>query len=146
MTMFMGEYRHNADTKGRIIIPARFREGLGESIIATKGLDGCITIYTLNQWQIILENLSKLPTTKRESRMYIHMLTAKAAQCEFDSQGRVLIPSPLMEDAEIQKEVVVIGVADHVEIWSKDRWDNYYKIASENFEEVAEQLTEFIKQ
>lgn len=145
MAMFMGEYRHNADKKGRIIIPVRFREALGESIVATKGLDGCITIYTMTQWESILEGLQKLPTTKKESRMYIHMLTARAAQCEFDSQGRILLPQALMEDAEIDKECVVIGVADHVEIWSKNRWDAYYESASENFEEVAEQLTEFIR-
>jgi MraZ protein len=145
MTMFMGEYRHNADKKGRIIIPVRFREALGESIIATKGLDGCIAIYTQSQWNVILEGLQKLPTTKKESRMYIHMLTARAALCEFDAQGRILIPKPLMEDAQIDNECVVIGVADHVEVWAKDRWDSYYASASENFEEVAEQLTEFIR-
>lgn len=143
--MFMGEYRHNADSKGRIIIPVRFREELGESIVCTKGLDGCITIYTLEQWAQILDELKKLPNTKRESRMYIHMLTARAAQCEFDSQGRILLPLPLMEDAHIEKECVVIGVNDHVEIWSKDRWDAYYDLASQSFEEVAEQLTEFVK-
>ncbi len=145
MSMFMGEYRHNADKKGRIIIPVRFREALGESIVATKGLDGCITVYTLNQWESILEGLQKLPTTKKESRMYIHMLTARAAQCEFDSQGRILLPQPLMEDAQIDKECVVVGVADHVEIWSRTRWDEYYESASESFEEVAEKLTEFIR-
>ena len=143
--MFMGEYRHNADKKGRIIIPVRFREALGESIIATKGLDGCIAIYTQSQWNVILEGLQKLPTTKKESRMYIHMLTARAAQCEFDAQGRILLPSPLLEDAGIQKECVVLGVSDHVEIWARDRWDVYFEKASESFEEVAEQLTEFVK-
>mgnify|MGYP001197275365 CR=1 FL=1 len=145
MTMFMGEYRHNADKKGRIIIPVRFREALGESIVATKGLDGCIAIYTQAQWDVILEGLQKLPTTKKESRMYIHMLTARAALCEFDTQGRILIPTPLMEDAQIDKETVIVGVADHIEVWSKTRWDAYYLQASENFESVAEQLTEFIR-
>lgn len=145
MTMFMGEYRHSADKKGRIIIPVRFREALGSSIVATKGLDGCITVYTLKQWELILEGLQKLPTTKKESRMYIHMLTSRATQCDFDAQGRILLPSPLMEDAQIAKDCVVIGVADHVEIWSKDRWESYYESARQKFEEVAEQLTEFIK-
>jgi MraZ protein len=143
--MFMGEYRHNIDVKGRIIIPVRFREELGDSIILTKGLDGCITVYTQEQWVSILEQLKKLPNTKKESRMYVHMLTARAAECEFDIQGRILLPQPLMEDAQIEKECVVIGVADHVEIWSRKRWDAYYSLASESFEDVAEQLTEFVK-
>lgn len=145
MAMFMGEYRHNADGKGRVIIPSNFRKALGESIVVTKGLDGCITVYTLEQWSEILENLKKLPNTKKESRMYIHMLTARAAQCEFDSQGRILVPSPLLEDAGIQKDCVVLGVSDHVEIWARDRWEAYFEKASESFEEVAEQLTEFVK-
>lgn len=145
MTMFMGEYRHNADAKGRIIIPARFREELGDSIVCTKGLDGCITVYTLEQWASILEGLKKLPNTKKESRMYIHMVTARAAQCDFDVQGRILLPAPLIEEAMIEKECVVIGVNDHVEIWSKVRWDEYYTKASLSFEDVAEQLTEFVK-
>ena len=143
--MFMGEYRHNTDSKGRIIIPVRFREELGTSVILTKGLDGCITIYTQAQWEEILNQLRKLPNTKKESRMYIHMLTARAAECEFDGQGRILLPQPLMEDAGIDKECVVIGVADHVEIWSRPKWEAYYASASASFEEVAEQLTEFVK-
>jgi len=143
--MFMGEYRHNTDSKGRIIIPARFRDELGQMIILTKGLDGCITVYTQKQWAVIVEQLYKLPTTKKESRMYIHMLTAKAAECEIDSLGRVLMPQHLLKDAEIEKECVVIGVADHVEIWSKKRWDTYYSEASASFESVAEALTEFVK-
>lgn len=143
--MFMGEYRHNTDSKGRIIIPVRFREAYGNSIILTRGLDGCITIYTPEQWDVILEQLKKLPNTKKESRMYVHMLTARAAECEFDLQGRINLPQPLMEEAAIEKECVVIGVADHVEIWSKPRWDAYYASASASFEEVAEQLTEFVK-
>ena len=83
--MFIGEYRHNTDNKGRIIIPARFRDDLGERVVLTRGLDGCITVYTLAQWNKVLEGLRVLPTTKKESRMYIHMLTAKAAECEFDA-------------------------------------------------------------
>ena len=143
--MFIGEYRHNTDNKGRIIIPARFRDDLGERVVLTRGLDGCITVYTLAQWDKVLEGLRVLPTTKRESRMYIHMLTAKAAECEFDAQGRVLLPQSLIHEAAIEKECVVIGVVDHVEIWSSQRWDNYYADASASFETIAEQLTEYVK-
>ena len=143
--MFIGEYRHNTDNKGRIIIPARFRDDLGDRVVLTRGLDGCITVYTLTQWDKVLEGLRVLPTTKKESRMYIHMLTAKAAECEFDAQGRVLLPQSLIQEAAIEKECVVIGVVDHVEIWSSQRWDNYYADASASFETIAEQLTEYVK-
>ncbi|HCT63257.1 MAG TPA: cell division/cell wall cluster transcriptional repressor MraZ [Erysipelotrichaceae bacterium] len=143
--MFIGEYRHNTDNKGRIIIPARFRDDLGERVVLTRGLDGCITVYTLAQWNKVLEGLRVLPTTKKESRMYIHMLTAKAAECEFDAQGRVLLPQSLIQEAAIEKECVVIGVVDHVEIWSSHRWDTYYADASASFETIAEQLTEYVK-
>jgi MraZ protein len=143
--MFIGEYQHNTDAKGRLIIPARFRDELGQQVILAKGLDGCITVYTTQQWDEVLVKLKQLPNTKRESRMYIHTLTAKAAECEFDAQGRVLIPNTLIQEAEIKKECVVVGVVDHIEIWSKLRWDAYYSEASASFEEVAEQLTEFVK-
>lgn len=142
---FMGEYRHNTDSKGRIIMPARFRDALGSSMILTKGLDGCIYVYTNDRWEAILAELQKLPTTKRESRMYIHMVTAKAAEVEVDNTGRILIPQPLMEDAAIQKEVVIVGVASHVEIWAKARWEAYAAEAGASFEAVAETLTEYFK-
>jgi MraZ protein len=143
--MFMGEYRHNTDSKGRIIVPARFRDELGSLLILTKGLDGCITVYTPKQWERIIEQLYKLPNTKKESRMYIHMVTSKAAECEVDGAGRILIPQNLMDEAAIVKECVVLGVADHVEIWSVNRWKAYSEEASGAFESVAEELTEFIK-
>lgn len=143
--MFMGEYRHSLDSKGRIIIPSKFRDELSETVIVTRGLDGCLTLYTQQQWQIIYEQLRRLPNTKKETRMYIHMLTSKAAELEFDGQGRILLPSPLVEEADLQKECVVVGVADHIEIWSKLRWDSYYQSASESFEDIAEQLTDFLQ-
>jgi MraZ protein len=143
--MFMGEYRHNTDSKGRIIVPARFRDELGNLLILTKGLDGCITVYTPKQWERIIEQLYKLPNTKIESRQYSRMLTARAAECEVDGAGRILIPQNLMEEAAIVKECVVLGVADHVEIWSSLRWKAYSEKASDAFESVAEELTEFIK-
>ncbi len=142
--MFIGEYRHNLDSKGRIIVPAKFREQLSNSIILTRGLDGCITVYTLDQWKEIYEELKKLPTTKKEARMYIHMLTAKAAEVEIDRQGRVLIPASLIDAAKIEKESVIVGAFDHIEIWSEEAWDNYYDEASESFEDIAESLTDFI--
>ena len=143
--MFMGEYHHKIDTKGRIIVPAKFREELGETMIVTRWLDGCLAIYTEEQWQQVYENLKKLPSTKREERMYTHMIMSKAAECDLDAQGRIRIPSHLSEEAKLKKDCVVVGVSDHVEIWDKERWDNYYALASENFEDIAESLTEFFE-
>lgn len=142
--MFIGEYRHNLDAKGRVIIPAKFREQLSYNIILTRGLDGCISVYTQDQWMEIYKQLKKLPTTKRESRMYIHMLTSKAAEVEIDKQGRVLIPSSLISEAKIEKSCVIVGTADHFEIWAEERWDDYYETASESFEDIAESLTDFL--
>ena len=142
--MFIGEYRHNLDAKGRVIVPAKFREQLTNNIILTRGLDGCITVYTPDQWQKIYEELKKLPTTKREARMYIHMLTAKAAEVDIDKQGRILIPTSLIEEAQIDKASVIVGAFDHIEIWSEANWDSYYDKASESFEDIAETLTDFL--
>lgn len=142
--MFIGEYKHNLDTKGRIIIPAKFRDELGDLIVVTKGLDGCLSLYTQDQWKRLYATLRKLPPTKKESRMYIHMITARACECELDSQGRILIPSTLVKEAALEKACVVVGVGDHAEIWSDERWSSYYETASSSFEANAEELTEYM--
>ncbi len=142
--MFIGEYKHNLDGKGRIIIPAKFRENFGASMIVTRGLDGCLTLYSLEQWDSILSQLKKLPTTKKESRMYVHMISAKAAQVSLDNQGRILLPQSLISAATLEKECVVVGVVDHVEIWDQGLWENYYQSASDSFEDIAESLTDFL--
>ena len=141
--MFMGEYAHNIDKKGRIIIPAKFREELGDHVIITRGLDGCLAVYTKEQWETIYEQL-KLPSTKKDARMFVRMMTSKAAECEIDAQGRVLIPSPLVKLAELVKECMVIGAANHVEIWSRERWEPVDEEANDAFEDIAESLTEFM--
>ena len=143
--MFMGEYQHKIDAKGRITVPANFRDELGETMIVTRWLDGCLAIYTEEQWKQVYENLKKLPSTKREARMYTHMIMSKAAECDLDAQGRIRIPTHLSEEANLIKDCVVVGVSNHVEIWDKERWDAYYAQASENFEDIAESLTEFFE-
>ncbi len=142
--MFIGEYKHNLDAKGRIIITDKFRDQFKESMIVTRGLDGCLTVYSPEQWDQILTQLKKLPSTKRESRMYMHMITAKAAECVLDNQGRILLPAGLIDAASLKKECVVLGVVDHVEIWDQNLWNQYYNKASDSFEEIAESLTDFI--
>ena len=142
--MFMGEYAHNIDKKGRIIIPAKFRDELGESVIITRGLDGCLAVYTLTQWEKIYEQLMQLPSTKKDARMFVRMMTSKAAECEIDNQGRVLLPSSLIKLATLEKECMVIGAANHVEIWAKEAWDPVDEEGSATFEEIAENITEFM--
>ncbi len=142
--MFIGEYQHNLDTKGRIVIPGKFREELHTTFILTRGLDGCLTIYSLKQWEKMFEEVNKLPTTKKAARQYVRMLTSTATECTLDSQGRIQIPSFLSKPVNIVKECVVIGANDHIEIWDKQTWENYYVDASNSFEEIAENLNELI--
>ena len=143
--MFMGEYRHSLDAKNRMIIPAKFRDELGNTFVVTKGLDGCLTVYTSSQWTKIIEKLEKLPTTKKEARQYVRYLTSKASECELDGQGRIQLPQVLVAAADIKKKCVVVGAADHVEIWSEERWNAYEEEAAESFESIAETLTEYLQ-
>ena len=142
--MFIGEYSHNLDTKGRIIIPSKFREELHSSFILTRGLDGCLTIYSLEQWDKIFEEINKLPTTKKAVRQYTRVLTSNACECSLDNQGRILIPSNLSTPLNIKKECVIVGANDHIEIWDKNAWENYFEEANANFEEVAENLSDLL--
>ena len=142
--MFMGEFAHKMDRRGRVIIPAECCVELGDHVIITRGLDGCLAVYTKEQWETIYEQLMKLPSTKKDARMFVRMMTSKAAECEIDAQGRVLIPSPLVKLAELVKECMVIGAANHVEIWSRERWEPVDEEANDAFEDIAESLTEFM--
>ena len=142
--MFIGEYQHNLDVKGRIVVPGRFREELHESFILARGLDGCLSIYSLKQWDKMFEEIDKLPTTKKAARQYIRMLTSTATECTLDNQGRIQIPAFLSKPVNITKECVVIGANDHIEIWDKATWDSYYLDASNSFEEVAENLNDLL--
>lgn len=143
--MFMGEYSHSLDAKNRLIIPARFRDELGDTFVVTRGFDGCLTVYTEDQWKKIVSQLEQLPVTKSEVRKYIRSLLSKAQECEFDSQGRIQLPQSLVGVADITKKCVIIGAADHLEIWSEERWDAYDETSDETFETDAETLTEFLK-
>ena len=143
--MFMGEYRHSLDAKNRLIIPARYRDELGETFIVTKGLDGCLTVYTAPQWESLVKQLEQLPSTKREVRQYVRFLLSKAVECQFDSQGRIQLPAVLIKAADIMKKCAVIGAADHIEIWAEEKWDAYDEEAGASFEAAAESLTELLR-
>ena len=120
--MFMGEYNHIIDAKGRLIIPARFRELLGEEFILTKGLDGCLSIYPMDAWEAFETKLRALPLTNKNARTFTRFFVAGATNCELDRQGRILVPQTLREFAGLEKEVVLTGNLNRIEIWSKEKW------------------------
>ena len=138
--MFMGEYNHTIDAKGRLIIPSKFRELLGEEFVLTKGLDGCLSIYPMDEWKAFEEKLRALPLTNKNARTFTRFFVAGATNCELDKQGRILIPAVLREFAGLDKDVVLVGVASRIEIWSKEKWED----ASEydDMEDIAEHMSE----
>ncbi len=136
----MGEYNHTIDTKGRLIIPSKFRETLGDEFVVTKGLDGCLFVYDSNEWQSFEEKLKSLPLTNKDARQFARFFLAGAAAVEVDKQGRILLPAVLRDFAGLEKEVVLVGVASRVEIWSKVKWENAAEY--EDMEEIAEHMAE----
>jgi MraZ protein len=138
--MFMGEFQHSIDAKGRLIIPSRFRDGLGERFIATKGLDHSLFLYPLKEWEIIEQKLKNLPFTRADVRAFVRLFFSGASECELDRQGRILLTANLREFARINRDVVVIGVSSRVEIWAKEEWDGYNERAEEAYENIAESI------
>ena len=141
----MGEYAHNIDRKGRLIMPAKFREDLGEHVVVNRGLDGCLYVYTSSQWEAVYKKLSTLPSTNKDARMFQRMMLSKAAEVDLDSQGRILIPRTLIDLAGLEKECLIVGMANHLEIWSKERWTQLEEEQSDSFEEAAEALNGFME-
>ncbi|MGN0375608.1 MAG: division/cell wall cluster transcriptional repressor MraZ [Butyrivibrio sp.] len=140
MAVFMSQYNHTIDAKGRVIIPAKFREKLGDSFVVTKGLDGCLYGYAQEEWRSFEEKLGTLPITNKDSRQFTRFFLAGAAECELDKQGRILIPSVLREFAGLEKDVVLVGVASKIEIWSKERWDEANGQYEDNMDDIARNL------
>ncbi|MBU7592009.1 division/cell wall cluster transcriptional repressor MraZ [Metabacillus halosaccharovorans] len=141
--MFMGEYHHTIDIKGRMIVPSKFREGLGETFVVTRGLDQCLFVYPMSEWIIIEEKLKALPLTKKDARAFTRFFFSGATECEIDKQGRVNIATPLLQYAKLEKECVVIGVSNRIELWSKSIWENYVAEQEDSFEEIAENMIDF---
>lgn len=138
--MFMGEYNHIIDAKGRLIIPAKFRELLGEEFVLTKGLDGCLFIYPMDEWEAFEEKLRALPLTNKNARAFSRFFVAGATMCELDKQGRILLPATLREFAGLDKEVVLTGMLNRIEIWSKDKWMENNSF--DDMDDIAEQMTD----
>ncbi|MNP06020.1 cell division protein MraZ [compost metagenome] len=141
--MFMGEFQHSIDEKGRIIIPAKFRELLGTSFVVTRGLDQCLFVYPLEEWGAMEQKLKALPLMKSDARAFTRFFFSGATECEWDKQGRVNLPGNLRQYAKLEKDCVVLGVSNRVEIWSKDTWEQYFEQSEESFNEIAEKLVDF---
>lgn len=138
--MFMGEYNHTVDTKGRLIIPSKFRETLGDEFVVTKGLDGCLFVYDNTEWTAFEEKLKTLPLTNKDARQFVRFFLAGAGSVEVDKQGRILIPSNLREFAGLEKDVVLVGVGSRIEIWSRLKWES--EAENEDMDSIAEHMSE----
>ncbi|WP_234119934.1 division/cell wall cluster transcriptional repressor MraZ [Clostridium hydrogenum] len=139
--MFIGEYEHALDSKNRIIIPSKFREEIGDNFVLTKGLDGCLYAYPLNEWKVLEEKLKKLPLTSKDARAFVRFFFSGANEISIDKQGRALIPQNLIKYATINKELVSIGVSTRIEIWSKEKW-NEYNDSDVDMDAIAEKMSE----
>lgn len=140
--MFIGEYQHSIDDKGRVIMPSKFREGLGLNFIMTKGLDNCLFVYPEEEWMILESKLKSLPLTNRDARAFVRFFFSGATECTLDKQGRILVPLNLREHAKLLKDAVIIGVATRIEIWSKEEWDIYNEDDSLSYDNIAERMAE----
>ena len=140
--MLIGEYRHNIDEKGRLIIPSKFREDIGDKFIVTRGLDGCLFVYAMDEWEKIIAKLKTLPFTKKDARTFNRFFLSGATVCEFDKQGRINISNSLITYAGLEKECTIIGVDDRLEIWASDKLDKLMDENSDKFSDIAENLFE----
>ncbi|MCC5912546.1 MAG: division/cell wall cluster transcriptional repressor MraZ [Clostridiaceae bacterium] len=140
--MFIGEYNHTIDTKGRLNVPSKFREALGDHFIVTKGLDNCLFVYPINEWSILENKLKQLPMTNRDARAFVRFFFSGATECELDNQGRIRIPSNLRDHAFLEKEAVVIGVGTRLEIWSQQQWTDYNSDENLSYDDIAVKMQE----
>ncbi len=137
--MFMGEYNHTIDAKGRLIVPTKFREQLGEEFVLAKGNDDCLAIYTKEAWETFLTKIQALPATK-DIRKYVRNIVGSSVDVVTDKQGRILVPGNLREHAGLDKDVVFAGVIDKIEVWDKERWMKQTDI--DNIDDIAEEMAE----
>jgi MraZ protein len=138
--LFYGEYQHSLDAKGRMIVPSKFREELGERFILTKGLDECLFAYSSEEWSNLEQKLKTLPFTDKDVRAFVRFFFAGATECELDKQGRILVPQNLRDYARLEKDIYVIGVSTRVEIWEKNKWEEYCSGDSMSPDKIAEKM------
>ena len=142
--MLMGEYHHNIDDKGRLVIPTKYRMELGESFVLARGLEKCLYAYSMNEWNKLVEKLNTLPFTKKDARAFVRTFFSGATVCEFDKSGRINVTSPLVSYAGLSSRCVIIGVNDRLEIWDEESFNSYIDKTSESMEDIAENLFENI--
>lgn len=140
--MLLGEYEHSIDTKGRMAMPAKLREGLGAKFIITKGLDGCLFVYSMDEWQRVEQKLASLPMSRKTARDFTRFLFGGACEAECDKQGRVLLPANLRRYAALERDAVIVGVGSRAEIWDAAKWQQYNEESAEDVNELAEQLAD----
>lgn len=138
--MLIGEFHHNIDDKSRLVMPSKFRDGIGSSFVITKGLEGCLFIYSMSEWNMLVEKLKKLPFTKKDARAFLRFFLSGAQECTFDKQGRIAIPLPLVNYASLKKECVIIGVNDRLEVWSEEKFNDFFNENEDNISDIAESL------
>lgn len=139
--MLIGEYEHSLDAKGRLIMPSKLRESIGEKFIVTKGLDGCLFGFSKQEWANFEEKLKTLPLTNKNARDFVRFFLSGATECEIDKQGRFLIVANLRQYASMKKDVVIIGVGTRIEIWDKEKWSNYSSEENISADDIAENMT-----
>lgn len=140
--MFTGEYFHSFDSKGRVIIPAKYREELGESFYIGKGLDKCLYIYPISTWEEFIGKLKNLSTFNREERFFLRQFISGFSECNYDKQGRILVPPNLREFSNLVDEVAILGVIDKIEIWNRQSWESYSNSEEFDFDSIAEKMSE----
>ncbi|MFW5998595.1 MAG: division/cell wall cluster transcriptional repressor MraZ [Bacillota bacterium] len=140
--MLMGEYQHKMDNKGRVIIPAKFRDELGDKFVATRGLDNCLFVYPMQEWSILEEKLSSLPITSKDARTFVRFFFSGATECELDKQGRMSIPVNLRNYAELNKKIIIIGLSNRIELWAHSNWNSYLDSVEDSSEEIAGAMEE----
>ncbi len=139
-SLLTGEFNHSIDAKGRLIIPSKFRDILGEDFVITKGLDNCLFLYPNDEWKIFEEKLRTLPLTNKNARTFTRFFLGSAVDGGLDKQGRVLVSSALRDFAKLEKDVVLVGVLNRVEIWDKSRWDENNAVVEDNMDDIASQM------
>lgn len=140
--MLLGEFKHSVDAKGRMAIPAKFREKLSTGAIITRGLDNCLFVFGAKEWESLVSKLMSLPLAQANSRAFVRLMLSGAADVEFDGQGRILIPDYLRTYADLEKQAVITGLYNRVEIWNVDRWTHYKQKTETSSDEIAEKLGE----
>lgn len=140
--MFMGEYTHSMDKKGRLIIPSKIRNELSDSFVITRGLDNCLFLYPMAEWKGLEKKLTSLPISSKNARNFVRFFFSGANECELDKQGRVSLPINLRKYAEFKHEIVIIGLANRLELWAKEKWDNYMNEIEDSYEDIADAMEE----